>query len=101
MWALNKDIILTAQHIPGVSDTIAEHLSHLRHHGIIQTTVRGSVCTQIDISDTLLLQLETRPPGVSSECIQTGLGPTERLCQPTMMLNWQSYHAISKPKWCW
>ena len=24
MWALNKDIILTAQHIPGVSNTIVD-----------------------------------------------------------------------------
>jgi len=24
MWALKKDIILTAQHIPGVSDTVAD-----------------------------------------------------------------------------
>ena len=74
--------------------------SHLSHPGSIRTTVCGSVCIQIDTSDTPLLQLETRPPrpdppGVSSECIPTGLGPTERLCQPTMM------HAIGKPNWCW
>jgi len=30
-------------------------------------------------------------PGVSSECIPTGLGPTEKLCQPTMVINWYSY----------
>ena len=58
------------------------------------TTGHGSVCIQIDTSD---IQLETRPPGVSSEYIPTGLGPTERLCQPTMVLNWQSYEPGTPP----
>ena len=75
--------------------------SHLSIHGGIRTNVCGPVCIQIDTSNIPLFQLETRPHGVSSEYIPTGLRPTERLCQPTVMLNWQSYHAISKPNWCW
>jgi len=104
MWALDNDIILTAQHILGVSNTIysrheiadspqqvrpdALPVSLLCHNRSIQTTGCGSIYIQIETSDTLLLQLETRPAGVSSDCIPTGLRPTERLCQPTLVLNW-------------
>jgi len=71
--------------------------SFLSHHGSIRTTGGESFCVQIDPSDTPLLQLETRPPDVSSECIPIGLGPTERLCQPTVVFNWQSYEPSILP----
>ena len=69
MWALDRDIALSAQHIPGVSNTIADiesqtvrldalpmHISS--HHGSLQAAGRGPICFQTDIPDTSLLQLE-------------------------------------------
>ena len=106
MWALNKDVILTTQHILGVSNTIADMESS--HHGSIQTTECGSVCIQIDTSDTPLLQLGTRPPGISSDCIPTGLAPSKRLCQSPLCLigrvmSWphhqQSQLVLVAPEW--
>jgi len=104
MWALNRDIILTAQHILSVQHRsrhrIADNPRQVRldalspslpsDHGSIWTTGCGPVCVQIDTPDTPLLQLETRSPGTGSGCVLTGLGSTERVCQPTVVLCWQS-----------
>ena len=55
----------------------------------------GPVCLQADTSGSPLLQLEARSSGRSSGCLSTGLGPTEGVCQPSLVPYRQSIGSSS------
>lgn len=86
LWALERDIMVTAQHIQGVSNTAADKQSRLEKdrsdwmlaHEVFQqsspgTSGGGSLCLSTDPPAATILQLEARPFGRSSGCIPAGL----------------------------
>ena len=92
------DISLTAQHIPWVSDTVADWESRMERgwtgcgsSGVPEnqqyTTASGDrpVCFKTDFPAAAVLQLEAGPPSSSSGCLSTGLEPVERICQLPMV----------------
>ena len=103
---MDKDIGLSVQHIPGVTNTTADicrisnsprtlgldassfHLPD--HEGSLWAAGHGPVCIQTDSPATLLLQLETGSSGGGSGCFPAGLETTEGVCQPTLMSDQQS-----------
>ena len=100
--ALERDIMITAQHIPGVSNGIADSesrqetdrsnwtLSYEVFQKIIQTLGPLEVdlfCFQTDPPATTILQLATRSPSRGSGCIPTGLEQSEGICQSSVVPN--------------
>jgi len=63
----------------------------------IQATGNRPVYFQIDISDTSLFQLETRPSGGGSGCFPAGLELTKGVRQPTIVLNQQGTEPGTPP----
>ena len=49
----------------------------------------GPVCISPILPIEPLLQLETGSTGRGNECLSTGLGPSEGLCEPPMVPNWE------------
>uniref|UniRef100_A0A1X7UKX7 Core-binding (CB) domain-containing protein n=1 Tax=Amphimedon queenslandica TaxID=400682 RepID=A0A1X7UKX7_AMPQE len=67
MWCLQRDILLTTQHLLGIKNVIAHR----------ELSDEGSL-------PILLLQLETRSPGRSNRCFSPRWGTSEGLCQPPL-----------------
>ena len=112
LWALNKDIFLKAQHIPGVSNTVADAESQgVQHSGgcrianpagslrfealpshlpgdlrSIWFSGSGPFRLQADTSGTPLLQLEARSSGRSVDAFQQDWGPLKGFANPPWCL---------------
>jgi len=88
MWALAKDIILTAEYIPGVTNVVADAESRSIRTGQTgsftpanQPEVGEFVCILPVHPTTSLFQLETRPTGRGNRYIQPTMGDTQGLCE--------------------
>ena len=102
LWALLQDITLMAQHIPGVTNQVAdkesrkttdrqtfsgsfsENQCHLGSPG------SRSICLTPLLSTAPVLQLETGSTGRSNRCLSSRLEASEGLCQPSLVLSRES-----------
>ena len=92
MWCLERDILLTAQHLPGKENVIADTESRLDAESVNISTVNVSVllprgqsfCNKTDLPTASFLQLEARSPSRRDGCLPPGLDASETLCQPPM-----------------
>ena len=98
LWCMNRDITLTAEHLPGFLNTIADEESRVMkdnsdwmlHPRVFNRIQRRWGPLEVDMfashSTFQVFQLETGPRGGGSECLCPGLGASQRggVCQPSM-----------------
>jgi hypothetical protein len=99
LWCMLRDITLTVEHLPGVLKIVADEESRMmkdRLDWMANQQIFARIHTlwgplevdlfriQADHSAREVLQLEARPRGRGSGCLQPGLdrAPGERVCQP-------------------
>ena len=112
MWALSKDIVLTAEYIPGstncVADTRVQDLKGSNRLEAQSSTIQsnrsepgspgsGPVCFPSVYSTSSVFQLETRPNGRGNRCLQPAVGEPERLCESSMVPDRQGSVTSEEP----
>ena len=93
-WCTSRNIILTAEHLPGHLNVTADQESlrlDAQSPGVPEDSGEHgaagdrSVCLSPDKATATLLQLEGGPRGSSHRCIHAGLVSPERFCKPTLV----------------
>ena len=77
--------------LEAVTNSFSEDQCH------VGSTGGGSVCIMPVLSAELVLQLEARYTSRSNRCFSTGLGPSEGLCQPSLVSDRESSQASESP----
>ena len=96
MWCLERNIHITAQHLPGVMNHIADAESRTMRdrldwklNPVIFWNINGSgsICFQTDNSVPRLFQLASESLRSGYRCLPAGMVAIEGLCQPPMVPN--------------
>ena len=87
MWCLERNIHITAQHLPGIQNTVGlETVTKYipQDTANIWSTGSGSLCDPPVCSVPTLLQLAARSICRSNRCISPGVDPHQGVCQSTL-----------------
>ena len=96
-WCMSRNVTLTAEHLPGHLNTIADQESWsvrdrcdwMLNPSMFQRIREKLGPLEVDLFASCLtkplLQLESRPRSSSNRCLYAGLVSTAVLCQPTLV----------------
>ena len=85
IWCLEKNILLSVQHLPGKLNVIANLESKMMRDQ--SDWMLSPIYISANESTATILQLETRPSGRSNRCIPPGLDKSKELCQSPLESN--------------